>query len=240
MKVENNNGFHKGMSPLLEAVFIILVFVIGVSIVINVGMPSVDFAKASNTFSESQSVLKLIDNRVQEVVREGTGAKRLVQLTSPGEFEVIPAEDSVQFKMNSLNMVEYLSRKFAGNLVQIGGSDVSCSDAGNLTLENSYLKVDLQKVPKTAPLSVLSTNTSIMAIKEKNFNNVVTIVNSSIVINGNTSTSNGTGYSEILRKGKDLPYCGVHFFVNSTVTYDVYYYLYAGADFMVMDVRNVK
>jgi hypothetical protein len=173
-------------------------------------------------------------------VREGPGAKSVVKITSPGEFEVVPAEDSVQFKMNNLNLVEYLSRKFAGNLVQIGGSDVSCSDAGNLTLENSYLKVDLQKVPKTTPLSVLSTNTSILAIKEKNFNNIVTIVNSSIVINGNTSTSNGTGYSEILRKGRDLPVCAVHFFVNSTVTYDVYYSIYAGADFIVMDIRNVK
>ncbi|MBI2076724.1 MAG: hypothetical protein HYT72_05755 [Candidatus Aenigmarchaeota archaeon] len=234
-------GFYsRGMSPIFEAVFIILIFVIAVTVVLNIGLPSVDFAKAANTFGEAQNMMKLIDNNIREVVREGPAAKRLVRSVSPGEFEVVPAEDSIQFKMNNLKLVEYLSRKVAGNLVQIGGSDVSCSDAGNLTLENSYLRIDLQKIPQTSPLSALNTNTSILAIKEKNFNTAVTIVNSSIVMNGNASTSNGTGYSEILRKGRDLPVCVAHFFVNSTVTYDVYYSLYAGADFFVMDVRNVK
>ena len=87
-------GFYsRGMSPIFEAVFIILIFVIAAGIVLNVGLPSVDFAKASTTFNEAENLMKLIDNNIREVVREGPGAKSLVKITSPGEFEVVPAED---------------------------------------------------------------------------------------------------------------------------------------------------
>ena len=134
-------------------------------------------------------------------------------------------------------VIEYLSRKVAGNIVQIAGSDVSCSDAANLTLENSFLRVDLKNVAQAAPAASINTNDTMLAVKEKSGGTTVAFVNSTIVIDGDPATSSGTGYSEILKKGRDLPSCTAHVFVNSTVNYDIYYTLYAGADFLVMDVR---
>ncbi len=229
-----------GQNPLLSSVFLFLIFVIAVGIVLNVGLPAVDKATDTAKFSDVLNTMKLIDNAIREVVMEGTGAKRLVKFPSPGEFEVIPQEDAIQFKMQGLQIIEYLSRKITGNIVQIAGSDVSCTDSANLTLENSFLRVDFRKVPETTPHSAINTNDTILAIKEKSSGTIATFANSSIVIDGDATTINGTGYSEILRKGKDMAACTAHVFVNSTADYDVYYTLYAGADFIVADVRNPR
>jgi hypothetical protein len=60
------------------------------------------------------------------------------------------------------------------------------------------------------------------------------------VIDDNLLTTSGNGYSEISSSGQALPSCQVHFFMNSTVDYDIYYKLYAGADFFVVEVRNIR
>lgn len=238
MKV--NDEASKGMNPLFAVAFMVLIFVIAAGVVLNVGFPAVDQAAGVSKFDSAIGTMKLLDNAIREVAMEGKGAKRLIKFSSPGEFEVIPQEDAVQFKMRGPQIIEYLSRKLAGTIAQIGGSDVSCSDSGNLTLENTFLRFDIRRVPQVAPNSAIWTNESIMFIREKGSNTAVTPVNSSIIIDGDSTTLNGTGYSEILRKGNDLPSCTAHVFVNSTVLYDVYYTLYAGADFIVMDVRNVR
>jgi len=81
----------------------------------------------------------------------------------------------------------------------------------------------------------------VLSIKEKSSETTVSIVNSSIVIDGNQSSSTGNGYSELLRSGTSLPECTVHFFINSTSSdYDIFYTLYSGADFFVVDIRNVR
>lgn len=230
----------KGFSPILASSFLVLVFAVAVGIVVSIGLPAVDMATATSRFDDALITVKLIDNAIREVVFEGAGAKRLVKFASPGDFEAIPQEDSVQFKMQGPAVLEYLSRRITGNIVQIAGSDVSCSDAGNLTIENSYLRVDLKNVAPATPAASINTNDTILAIKEKSGGTTVAFVNSTVVIDGNPATASGTGYSEILKKGRDLPSCTAHVFVNSTADYDIYYTLYAGADFLVMDVRNVR
>jgi len=230
----------KGLNPLFSSVFLILVFVIGTVIVVNVGLPAINKATATAKFVDALNTMKLIDNAIREVIMEGTGAKRLVKFSSPGEFEIIPPENAIQFKLQGPQIVDYLSRTLSGNVFQIGGSDVSCSDSGNLTMENSFLKADFKKVPETSPLAAINTNETVLSVKEKSYGTVVTAGNSSIVINGDPSTASGTGFSEILRQGRDLPLCVVHFSVDSTLDYDIYYILFAGADFIVADIRNVR
>ncbi len=229
-----------GQNPLFSAVFLVLVFVIGVAVVLNIGLPAVDHALGSSKFGDAFNVMKLIDNSIREVVMEGRGAKRLLRFTSPGEFEVIPQEDALQFRMQGPQIVEYLSRKFFGDVAHIGGGDVNCSDSGNISMENSYVRIDMKKVPEASPHSPINTNETILAIKQKSTETTVGISNSSIIIDNDPATSAGTGFSELLKKGRDLPSCTAHVFVNSTVIYDVYYTLYSGADFVVADVRHLR
>jgi hypothetical protein len=223
------------MNPLFSMLFLILIVIIAIAFVLSGGKSVIDKATDTEKFREAEDVMRFIDNSISSVAEEGAGAKRILEFTSPGYFETIPQEDVVQFHAES-SIIEYLSRKITGNLVYISGDDVSCSSGNNLTMENSYLKAVFQKVD---PISPVNTENNIIMLKEKTLGTELYPTNTSIIIDDNPATAYGNGYSEILKIGDNLPSCTVHFFVNSTVSYDLYYTLYAGADFLVIDVRNI-
>ncbi|MBI5072833.1 hypothetical protein HZA99_03370, partial [Candidatus Woesearchaeota archaeon] len=84
---------------------------------------------------------------------------------------------------------------------------------------------------------------NIVLMREKILNTTIRPSDSSIIIDNDMTTSKGTGYSE-MNTGKNVARCRVHFFMNSTsinsVSYDIYYTLYSGADFLSVEVRNIE
>ena len=226
---------------LLSLIFVIAIFIATTALVLSIGMPVVDLSINSVKFDEAIRTMKMLDNYIKEVSSEGAAAERVLKVSSPGEFIVNPEEDSVQFSLeSSAELMEYFSRKSEGNLIYISGSDVNCYVDENLILENSFIKTLFQNIPRTEPLSVLNTKDNIQMIEERTYNTIIYPEDSSVVIDDNPASSSGSGYSEILKKGYSLPSCSVHFFVNSTVSYDIFYTLYSGADFLVIDVKNVR
>jgi hypothetical protein len=230
--------FLKGQSPLISAGFVFLMVIIATGIVLVSGNKVLNFSKTSSAFNDAKNAMSAIENTIKEVAEEGEGAKKALKISYPGTFESLPGENSVEFSIVSdSGFLNHFSRTFRANLVTIAGDDVSCDNIGNLTLENSFIKAELLNVPV---VSAIDTSGIILSITEKTGNSQINFVNSSIQINDNITTMNGTGYSEITRTGKNLPLCQAHFFINSTKSYDIYYKLYAGSDFLVIDVRNVK
>lgn len=229
------------MNPVLSMAVLLLIAVVAFSIVLGIGLPVIDASKQQALFRDAENAGKLIDNAIRDIAAEGKGAVRVIEFTSP-EFVSLPEEDALEFKMTSgAELLEHLTRRFVGSIVYISGSDVSCTSDGNITVENNRIQAVFQKVSKASPYSNIDTARNLLSIKEKGSGTTVSITNSSIVIDGNLSSASGNGYSELLRSGSSLPACTVHFFINSTSSdYDAYYTLYSGADFLVVDVRNVK
>ena len=230
------------MNPILSTALLVLIVILAWGFVLNLGLPAIEKTTASVDMSDAESSMKILGNYIDEVASEGYGSTRIFKMKG-GELSVISEENSIEFKTET-NAVEYLSRVISGNIIRIAGSDVNCyeedinNDGTNeLILENSFLKIGFQKVSKT-PSQSINTARNIVYMKEKTGNSVILPTNSSIVINDIESTSLGNGYSEILRPGFAKPLCTVHFFVNSTIRYDIYYTLYAGADFLVIDVKT--
>src|SRR3989338_5364164 len=224
------------MDSLIGYVLIVAIVVAGVGLVLVVGTPVIDNVKAGLEFKNSEDFMLQFDKAVREVAKEGEGSSRILR-SSDGSFQVSSQEDSVEFSQRS-GVFDYLTRKLSGNLIFIAGSDVSCyeSDANNdgkedLVMENSYIKAALNMVNGS-----YSTQTNIVMIKNRNF--TIFPTDSSIMIDGNPSTSSGEGFSYIQRPGKELPKCRVHYAMNSTLDYDIYYTLYSGADFITVEVRN--
>ncbi len=227
------------MNPLISSMVLILVMVIAIGIVINIGMPAVNTAKETAGMKEAESAIKTLDNYIKEVRSEGSGSERRIKFTSPGEFIASPDEDSIQFKsVSDVELFEYFTRRMAGSLMYISGSDVSCSSGSNLTMENSFLKAVFQLTPKATPLAAIDTKSNILTIQEKSSSSIASFSNTTVFVDG--VSGNGTGYSELLASGTTLPSCTVHFFIDSTSDYDIYYTLYAGADFLVAEIRNVS
>lgn len=235
------------MNPIISSALLFMIVVGAWVLILNIGASIIESATASIDIREAERTLSYINNMISEVVDEGSGASRVFKFSGKGEYQSIPEEDIIEYKRFSITPpFDYFSRKFIGNIIRVSGNDVDCyeSDVNNdgstdLVMENSFLLVGFQKIDKTNPLAPIDTKDNILYIKEKTNNISVIPVNSSIVIDEDTSTSYGNGYSELLRKDNDLPRCVAHFFVNSTVSYDIYYELYAGADFLLIEVRNV-
>ena len=183
---------------------------------------------------------------MREVAADGAGSARIISFVAPRGFESVDEEDAVQFYVE-VSGLDYLSRTLNGDIIYIGGNDVNCErkdgdkDGDNdLVLENSFLKAVFNATEKAAPLQQLNTANNIVSVTEKTGNTTVRFANTSFVLGGDASTSAGTGYSEIRRQDSSAPLCDVHFFVNSTVDYDIFYRLYAGADFLSVEVRNIR
>lgn len=237
----------KGISTTLNFVLLIVIVMVAVALVPLTSNVTLEAAASNTDFRVVESIMKEIDNAVTGVEREGFGSLRIVSFSEAKKFEVIPQEDAIQFSgtTSAGSTVEYFSRIVKGNTVFIGGGDVTCSEKdGNsdgttdLVLENSFLKAVFQRVPRQTQMSNIDTTYNIVQLTEKNTPTSITFENSSVVIDDNVSTYRGTGYSEIEKADTNLPVCTAHFYVNATTqAYDVFYRLYAGADFLAAEVR---
>ncbi|MBI4895834.1 MAG: hypothetical protein HY831_05055 [Candidatus Aenigmarchaeota archaeon] len=225
------------MDNMVEYIMVIAIVIIGVGMVLVIGTPVVDKVKGNLEFRDSEDFLLTLDKTVKEVSNEGEGSSRIIK-SSGGDFRINEKENLIEFYQRT-SVFDYLTRKLNGNVIFIAGTDSKCyeKDMNNdgiidLVMENSYLTVVLSKVNGTY-------NTAGNIIVMKNQNSSITPVDSSIIIDGNPSTSSGTGFSYLERVGNEIPKCRARFFMNSTIDYDIYYTLYSGADFLVVDVRNI-
>lgn len=230
------------METIISVVVLIMIAVISIGIALSIGRPIIDGTVKTADIKNAQDDLQTIDDYIRNVVREGKDAVRIFKFTSPKDFKSVPGEDAIQFSsQSSVQLVEYLTRSISGNLVYISGNDVNCvqkdgngDGVDDLVAENGRIMVVFRKVS-----GALRTDLLITRITDRTNNVTAFVGNSSVVINEDYSTATGTGYTEISNVGTNLPVCQIHAFVNSTVDYDIYYKLYAGADFLVMEVRNI-
>lgn len=236
----------KGASELLTLVILFAIIVTAITIVLISSQPTIDAALSTTDIKNAENILKILDNNIKETAVEGPNSTRVVAFTSPRDFETIPEEDAVQFRTVT-GAFEHLTRVFSGNVVYIAGSDVSCDERDgdgdgdtDLVVENTFIKAVFLRVPAAQPYSSYDTAGALLSMTNKINSRTVVFSNSSVVVDDNVQTTAGNGYSEISNAGNALPLCQVHFFMNSTSDYDVYYKLYAGSDFMVMDVRNIR
>ncbi len=245
MTTNHNKGHIMSMFTYV-LLFALVIFTI--SVVLIESKPIIESATTSVDIKNAENIMRMLDDAVREVTSEGANSSRILTFSAPKRFESISGESSIEFEtsVDSKSGADYFSRQVRNNLVYISGNDVYCSEKDansdgvkDLVVENSFLSAAFKKVAKATPLSALDTSSNIIQLVEKTGNTTVTFVNTSIAIDNDANTSVGTGFSEILKIGSSLPSCTVHFYVNSTVRYDVYYKLYAGADFIVAEVRNI-
>jgi hypothetical protein len=92
----------KAVSPVISTVFIILLTFVTVSLVLLVGKPAIDRAKEMGVINEAQQNLRMLDNTIREVVYEGVGSFRAVQLkVTDGEYRIF------NYSGNFTGAVEY-------------------------------------------------------------------------------------------------------------------------------------
>jgi hypothetical protein len=230
------------MESLVSLALLFMIVVVTVGLVIGMSNPILQNTQKSVNIKNAERNLMLLDEYIRTVAREGKDSARIFRFDSPKLFEASAGEDSAQFYEDKTNFIEYLTRSATGNLVYIAGNDVDCLEKdGNgdgfadLVMENGRLKAVFRRVNGS-----IDTSNLLLEVTQKSNQQKIYVANFSAVIDDDLSTSAGVGYSEISHEGTGQPECQAHAFVNSTVSYDIYYKLYAGADFIAVDVRNIR
>lgn len=235
------------MDNLIGIVILIAISMMATVIVLSSAIPTVSSTTKSSEIKSAESAMLFIKNAVEDVIKEGAGSSRIISLVTPGGFETIPEENSIVYSAQvDFEVMQYLSRKYVNSILYISGNNVNCFEADenadgstDLVIENNLLRAAFAKTARATPLQAINTKNAIISMKEKSGNTTISFVNTSVYVN-NFSSSVGTGYSEILKLGRNMPFCQVHFLINSTVVYDLYYKLYSGADFIVAEVKNIR
>jgi hypothetical protein len=237
------------MNAMLSLAIVVIIAVTSIYIVVNIGRPAIDSASVSSEIRDAESFMKSLNNQIIEVSREGDGAKRIFPFSVTGGYEVSDEEDSIIYEKSlPAELVEHQSVVLSKNLVFVSGSQVDCYErdengdsANELVMENPFIKAVFRKVARASPMSAIRTNETLISLTEKSGGSIVNFTNSSVLIDNNLTSSAGTGYTEILKAGRNKPFCTVHMLVNSTpATYDVFYTLYSSSDFIVADVENIR
>ncbi len=234
---------------MLSLVMVFAITLFAAMLVLNFGKPLIDSAKSSSELKSAEITMQFMDNYLRELAREGNGSARKYSFIAPKRFEALKEEDAIAFGGETFaSLFDFNTRTKKESLLYIAGSDVRCAEqdgnsdgATDLIIENTFVRFAFNKTARATPYSSIDTNYAILNMTQKTNGVSILPVNSSIYIDDNSSSSYGIGYSELSRSGSALPFCTVHFFVNaSTVSYDIYYRLYAGADFLAVSVRNIR
>lgn len=218
---------------------LIALFVIGALVLIlNFSRDLIDRSQTTQTLREVLDIISLIDSSIKDVVLEGNGSVRYLDISIPdGFFEVSPNEDLIEYRLKGPVIFEYLSRKKSGNIYSISGGDVECFESGNyIIMKNSFIEVNFTKFGSKENHITVDTSKIINWIKTINANSKIEFVNTSITIDDDATTRIGTGYVTLLKERDDGPLCIVEAFLNTTPSYKVRYILFSGADFMLIKV----
>ena len=231
------------MNPLASTLFIVLFVITAMGLVLSIGLPTLERAKATMEFREVERMLLQLDSIVKQVASGEMGRMREVALTfGEGSIDVREESDTITYKLWGIPLFDYLTRKARDNVFYITGNDVSCSKSGQgIIMQNSYLTIYLKQYgSRESPTEIDSSNV-ILGMENRLVGKGVFFSNSSILVDG--MLVNGTGYLDLATEGDNMPFCvaKLHFDQSSVGDdIDFLYVLFAGADFLVIEQRGIS
>lgn len=96
----------KGIDSLVAAIMVIAITIAAIVIVLEVGGPAMDRAKEDLLLQEGKNNLKLIDNFIQQVSFQGTGATGVLPLDlTGGHYEIDNSTDKITFTMDTKQQI---------------------------------------------------------------------------------------------------------------------------------------
>jgi len=229
----------KGVSDIVGTVLLIGVAIAAISIVLVSSTGILDEIKERALFDKAKDQMGIIDSSVSSVAEEGRGSSRLVYIKD-GEYTVDAAADTISFEMDTKSKIipPGVARR-EGNILISTGADVRAYENGDeLVLENERFlfavgKVGGKGLPEKIETSAL--------IKRFGPNGEVRPKSSRLIVDNIDTSSSGTGYTKITQEGNSLARGTIVAYVSSSeVTYEIWYTLSSGADFVEIEAKNIE
>jgi flagellin-like protein len=238
----------KGVSPLIAYVMVIMIVFSGITLVLLFGMPVIERAKESSIINEGLGNLRLLSKNIEEVVKEGIGSFRSINLkVTEGEYKINEKTNSIEFFYSPKKYSTEPGFFREDNILLISGKnavakeyDLDNDGENEIVLENDFIKVGILKKGSKENYEFINTSKLIKLITFKPKNVDLIPSDSSIFIDDKEESSYGYGYSEPLNLNKTLTKAEALVHLNTSyANYDILYTLYAGADFLTIKVINI-
>ncbi len=225
----------------VSAVIYVLVGVVVLTIVIQAGVPLVNKLQERSNVNRARSAFTALDQQIQEIAKEGQGSQRVVPLeVSEGTVKV--EDNRLRWKIETTSkIIEPKTRVELGNLVIASDVDVSAAEhSSSFVIQNSRILVNFTKFGSQSAQVTVNTSALINYVTFKD-TGASTAGTFTFFINQNASTTNGTGYNELLQSGTGLASATLKTHVNSTIyDYDLLLSLDSKADFLRATIENFR
>lgn len=240
----------KGVSEVVTAALYIGISVTAVYSALNVGLPAIENMQEASSIRKAESFMQRLDSNVQEVVSEGEGSTRTIEVSfDRGELYFENATDSLVYELETdAQVISPQSRRQSGNVVLASNADVTVENqtvAGQdcYMMRNEHLEACIKKVG--GPNNFQSINASELLVTynftdpnpDEEFGG-----NMTVRLDSQKTTSWGEGYTQADEYGDYLGTGRVKATISSDYgyTYDIIYSLPTGADFLKVDVQNFR
>ncbi|MEM5834725.1 MAG: hypothetical protein QXQ69_02660 [Candidatus Aenigmatarchaeota archaeon] len=238
----------KGISPLVAYVMVIMIVVSGITLVLLIGMPTIEKARESLVINEAWENLRLMSQSIEEVATEGLGSLRTLSIkVTDGEYKINEKTNCIDFYYSPKNYrLEPVFLKNE-NIIFIPGKNAivreyDLDNDGNqeIILENEFLRVAIEKKGSKEAPELINTSKLIKLIYFKPSDASLIPSDTSIFIDDREESSYGYGYSQALDPGKNSGKAEAIVYLNTTyASYQILYTLYSGADFLTVKILNV-
>jgi len=232
----------RGLSMITEALFLAIAVTL-VFVVYSMATPVINTMQVSNTFEQTKSLMLDLDKSVQDVASQGRGSRTSLYVTTgAGMLTMDQDKDMIRWELETdADIVSPRSMQRTGNLV--AGSDINAmayenSSEGVYALENDRLLVHIKKVGSASSPQAYNTSELLVGIYNKDLGQWMPMSRLEISIDGETESTNGTGYTELDDEGYALPFSSVTAYINTSYAqmqnYTVTFTLESGADFLTI------
>jgi type II secretory pathway pseudopilin PulG len=224
-----------------------------IGIVLSTAVPALENQRDASQIRSAQDFLRNLDSSAQEVVSEGQGSTRTLDLSfSQGNIEFDAKNDTVTYGLQTdAEVVSPQTSVRRGNIVLANNARVKvktaiCEGVRSYVLENEHIEACIRNVGSESNRQDINTSDLLVKYRFKDQNRDLD-GNLSVLINSNPRTSSGTGFTSVPYENLPRNNVGTGQ-VTATVTtsvgdafrYDIVFQLPTGADFLKIDVQNFR
>lgn len=237
----------KGVSEIATSAIYIGVTVSAISVALTAGVPALENMQDAASIRQAQDFMQELDSNVQTVVSEGEGSTRTVT----GEFdrgEIYFDNDSKALIYELETQADVISPQTTtrdGNVLLSSSANVSINETtvdgtDCYMMENEHIKACIKNIGNESDYGDINTSELLTLYEFKDQNRKLD-ANLSIELNGDKDSSQGDGFTTA-EKGDFIGTGEVTATINSDAgfTYDIFFRLPTGADFIQIDVQNYR
>jgi hypothetical protein len=184
--------------------------------------------------------MRTLDNEIEDVLSRGEGSQNIVPLRiTDGELKIQNNKLIWSIESDS-DLMELNSKSDLGDLTISSDIDVSANDnETHFNLENSRISFSVLKVGSPENYSQINTSNLIQNVRLKE-NNATLDGSFSMMLLNDPNTAVGTGYTQLINYGNNIPSTSVRIFVNSTdYEYSLMITLLSKSDFWKVTLGEV-